>query len=370
MQTFLTIFAVIVAIVAFGFLRTIVDAWYSGVRASSSHRLVVRNATSLVTPLPLSYKDKIKNIDNVTSVTYGNWFGGVYRSEKNFFPNFVVEPDSYLELYPEYVLTPEERDAFIRDRRGCIVGRKLAKEFNWKVGDIITLKGTIFPGEWQLVIRGIYRGKDKNVDETLLLFHWDYLNENLKKTRPWRADQVGFYIIGIRDPYYAPETIEKIDGMFRNSFAETLTETERSFQMSFVFMTEAILNAIKLVSYVIIIIILGVTANTMSMSVRERIWEYSTLKAIGFDAFDISLLILGESILLTTIGGIAGIILTFPASKIFVDQMGTLLPIFNIEIKTIILDLVLSILVGILAGLPPLIKIINISVYEGLRRGS
>ncbi len=368
LRTILTLFAVIVAIVAFGFLRTIVDAWYSGVKASSSHRLVVRNAVSLVTPLPISYKDKIKNLDNVTQVTYGNWFGGIYRSEKDFFPNFVVDVKSYLELYPEYVLTSQERDTFIKDRRGCIAGRKLAEQFGWKVGDIITLRGTIFPGEWQLIIRGIYKGRDKNVDETLLLFHWDYLNENLKRTRPWRADQVGFFIVGIKDPHNASEIIHEIDEMFKNSIAETLTETEKAFQMGFVFMTEAILNAIKLVSYVIIMIILGVTTNTMSMSVRERTWEYMTLKAIGFGGRHILILILGESLLITLIGGIAGIILTFPAASIFVSKMGTLLPIFNIETETLLLDLVLSIIVGVVAGLFPLLRIMKLPVYEGLRR--
>lgn len=368
LRSILTIIATTIAILAFGFLRTIVDAWYSGVEASSPKRLVTRNAISLTTPLPISYKDKIKKVRGVTLVSYGNWFGGIYISEKNFIPNFAVEAATYLELYPEYVLSAEEKKAFLQDRKGCIAGRKVAREFGWRIGDTIVLKGTIFPGEWEFTLRGIYRGLRPATDETQLFFHFDYLNERLKKIYPQRADHVGFFLIGIDDPRRAAEISLEIDSIFKNSLAETLTETEKAFQLGFVAMTEAILITIKLVSYVIIAIILAIVANTMSMNVRERLSEYAVMKTMGFSWPHISILVFGESLVITTTGAIIGMLLTFPASKIFVDAMGTLLPVFNITEKTLILDFIISIAVGVSAGLLPAWKAIRVPVQKALTR--
>ena len=279
LRTFLTIVGVAVAILAFGLLRTLVGLWYLGVESSSATRLVTRNAISLVFQLPLSYKDRIRQIPGVSQVSWGNWFGGVYIEEKNFFPNFAVEPASYLNLYPEFILPPDELGTFLRDRKGAVAGRKLAAKYGWEVGDIISLRGTIFPGQYELVLRGIYRGAQKSTDENQFFFHWDYLNETVRRTIPRRADQVGFYMIGVEKPELAAEVSEAIDAGFKNSLAETLTETERAFQMGFVSMTEAIMIAIQAVSYVVIVIIMVVAANTMAMTARERIAEYEIGRA-------------------------------------------------------------------------------------------
>ncbi|MDD3295697.1 MAG: ABC transporter permease, partial [Geobacteraceae bacterium] len=186
LRTFLTVLGITVAILAFGMLRTLVDIWYSGVEASSATRLVTRNAVSLVFPLPISYKDRIRQIDGVKVVSWGNWFGGVYIDEKNLFANFAVDVESYLKLYPEFILSPDQAAAVNRDRKACVVGRKLADRFGWKIGDTIPLKGTIFPGTWEFVLRGVYNGRDKSTDETQMFFHWDYLNEIEKRTVPRR----------------------------------------------------------------------------------------------------------------------------------------------------------------------------------------
>src|SRR3990172_4701368 len=249
LRTALTILGITIAILAFGILRTLVSAWYSGVEASSSARLITRNSISLVFSLPLSYKEKLRQIPGVKGVSYAIWFNGTYISEKNFIPNFAVEPKTFLELYPEYVLPEDQKTAFIRDRKSAIAGRKVAERFQWKVGDTIILKGTIFPGTWDFVLRGIYYGAEKSADETQLFFHWNYLNERLKKTTPRRADQTGVYIIAIDDPDRAAEVSEAVDKTFKNSLAETLTETEKAFQMSFVSMTQAIVTVIQLVSW-------------------------------------------------------------------------------------------------------------------------
>jgi len=237
LRTYLTILGMTIAILAFGLLRTVVSAWYAGVEASSANRLVTRNAISLIFSLPISYKDKIRQVEGVKQVSYGTWFGGIYIDEKNFFANFAMDMKTYLDLYPEFMVGPEQEAALLRDRRGAVVGRKLAERFGWKPGDVVTLKGTIFPGNWELIIRAIYKGRDKSTDESQLIFHWDYINETLKKTVPRRADQVGFFVIGISNPNQAAEASVAVDKLFKNSLAETLTETERAFQMSFVSMT-------------------------------------------------------------------------------------------------------------------------------------
>ena len=256
LRTFLTLLSISIAIMAFGLLRTVVSAWYSGVETSSASRLITRNAVSLIFPLPLAYKDRIRQVEGVTLVSYGNWFGGIYLDRKNFFPNFAVEPKTYLHLYPEFILSPGHREAFLRDRKGAVAGRKLVEKYRWKVGDTIPLQGTIFPGNWELILRGIYRGRDENVDETQFFFHWEYLNETLRKTAPSRADRVGFYMIGVDHPNNSPLVLQAIDRTFKNSLAETLTETEKAFTMGFIAMSGAIVAVIQVVSLVVIFIIM------------------------------------------------------------------------------------------------------------------
>ena len=368
LRTILTIFGVTVAILAFGMLRTVIDAWYAGVDASSASRLVTRNAISLIFSLPVSYKEKIRQVNGVKIVSYGNWFGGIYIDEKNFFANFAVEPKSYLELYPEYVIEPQQLASFLRDRRGFAAGRKIVEKFGWHIGDAVTLKGTIFPGEWDFILRAIYRGRDSKTDETQFFFHWDYLNETLKKTAPRRADQVGFYMIGVTDPDRAADVSVAIDKTFKNSLAETLTETEKAFQLGFVAMSDAIIMAVQIVSFVVIIIILAVAANTMAMTARERIGEYAIFKTLGFSGWHITLMIFGESITIAMIGCILGVLLTFPAAKVFLSIMGTFLPVFNITRETLYLDAAVSFAVGFIAAIIPTYRAIKIRVADGLRR--
>jgi putative ABC transport system permease protein len=368
LRTVLTIVGVAVAVLAFGLLRTLVGLWYLGVESSSATRLVTRNAISLVFTLPISYKDRIRQVAGVTVVSQGNWFGGVYKDPKNFFANFAVEPKSFLELYPEFVIPPDQKAAFLRDRKGAVAGRKLADKYGWKIGDQITLKGTIFPGEWEFVLRAIYRGAQKSTDETQFFFHWDYLNESLKKTVPRRADQAGYYMIGVSRPDQAAEVAESVDKLFRNSLAETLTETEKAFQLGFVSMTEAIMIAVKIVSYVVIVIIMVVAANTMAMTARERLAEYATLKTLGFGPLHIAWLVFGESMVICIAGGLLGAVLTFPAGHWIETELSQYFPVFSISPATVYLQMLAAMLVGITAALFPTWRAATIGVAQGLRR--
>lgn len=367
LRTLLTMVGLVVAICAFGFLRTIVDAWYAGAEATSSTRLVTRNAISLTFPLPLSYAERLRNVEGVTGVSWSNWFGGVYINERNFFPQFAVEPASFLALYPEYVLKDEEKKAFVLDRQGAVVGRKLANKYGWKIGDQIPLRGTIFPGTWTFTLRGIWDGADAKTDESQFLFHWQYLSETLRQRMGQNADYVGIYFLKINDPSNAPVIAERIDAQFKNSRAETLTETEKAFQLGFVSMSEAILVAVNAVSLVIVVIIMAVMANTMSMTARERLAEYATLKALGFPPEFVVKLLFGESLVIALLGGGLGVLATLPLAAAFAHTVGELFPSFEVSPLTMLLQLLASIVVGVVAAAWPAWKMSRIDIVNGLR---
>lgn len=368
LRTTLTIIGIAVAITAFGLLRSLVELWYLGAERSSATRLITRNAISLVFPMPISYGDRIRQAPGIKAVSYGNWFGGIYIDEKNFFANYAVSPKTYLDLYPEFILPPYQKAAFIRDRKACIAGRKLANLFGWKIGDTITLRGTIFPGQWEFVLRGIYRGAEKSTEERVLMFQWDYLNETMKHTAPQRADQVGFFLIGVTRPDLAAEVAVAVDGMFKNSLAETLTETERAFNLGFIAMTEAILVAIQFVSYMIIVIIMIVAANTMAMTARERMTEYATLKTLGFGSAYIATIVFGESLVIALTGGVIGVLLTFPGAHWIESELSQYFPAFNVSRLTISLEFLAALVIGTVAAIIPTWRAATIGISEGLRR--
>ena len=367
LRTGLTLIGLVVAICAFGLLRTIVDAWYAGVEASSSTRLVTRSSISLTFQLPLSYAQRIRAVEGVRAISWANWFGGVYITERNFFPQFAIDPASYLALYPEYLIADAEKLAFFRDRQGAVVGRGLAKKFGWQIGDPIPLRGTIYPGTWTFNLRAIYDGVDAKTDENQMFVHWAFINESLRQSARRRADAVGVYIVGIDEPNNAALISQRIDALFANSLAETLSETEKAFQLSFVSMSEAILVAIQAVSFIIVVIIMAVMANTMTMTARERLAEYATLKALGFPPGFVVRLLFGESLLIALIGGGAGLLLTLPLASAFSNLAGTLFPVFRVSGTTMALQAAASLLVGVVAAAWPAWKMSRIDIVAGLR---
>jgi putative ABC transport system permease protein len=366
LRTTLTIVGIVVAIAAFGMLRTIVDAWYAGANASSSARLVTRSSVSLVFSLPLNYAQKIRQVDGVAAVGWANWFGGVYVNERNFFPQFAIS-ESYLDLYPEFLLPDDERRAFVADRVGAIAGRKLADKYGWKVGDQIPLRGTIYSGTWTFNLRGIYEGADEGTDTSTFFFHFDYLNESIKKQFPGRGDQTGVFIESLRTADDAAAVSAAIDATFRNSLAETLTETEKAFQLGFVAMSEAILLAIQAVSYVVIVIILAVMANTMAMTARERYGEYATFKAIGFSNGFVGMLIFAESLGIALLGGVLGVAATFPLADAFASTVGSILTGFHVSRDTVVLQLLAALVIGVVAAAIPAWRAARVRIVDGLR---
>ncbi len=365
LRTLLTVAGLTIAVLAFGLLQTVVDAWYAGAEAASATRLVTRSAISLTFFLPVSYEHRIRGVDGVKSVARSNWFGGIYQEPKNFFPQFAVS-DNYFDLYPEFIVPPDQRIAWLRDRKGVMVGRQLADQYGFKIGDVLPIRGTIYAGTWEFIVRGIFDGSDSTKVTRQMMFHWDYLNETVRKSSPRRADYAGVFVIGIDSIDNAAAVSRNVDAMFSNSLAETLTETEQAFQLGFVAMSDQIIAAIRIVSYVVIVIIMAVMANTMAMSARERIREYATLKTLGFRPAFLAVLIIGESLVISAIGGGLGMVLTAPSAAVFKQAAG-IFPVFSVSSETLVLQFGCALTVALASAAVPAVRAAQVRIVDGLR---
>lgn len=367
LRTYLTVLGLAVAVMAFGLLRTVIDAWYAGAEAAPPDRIVSRNAVNIIFPLPFSYRDQIAKVPGVEKITYAHWFGAYYVDPKNFFANFAIDHETYFDIYPEFIVDSAQMAAFKSEKTAVICGQILADRFGWKVGDRIRLIGTIYPGNWDLTLRGVYRGRDKGTDESAFLLRWDMLDENLRATVASRSGNVGWYIMKISNPDDGVSISRTIDGLFKNSSAETLTETEEAFQLSFIAMSSAIITGLELVSYLIIGIILLVLANTMAMTARERISEYAVLKTLGFRPGHLVSLITGESLFIAALGGALGMLLIFPMAGGFGEAMKYFFPVFEVKPFTVVLAGIFALLVGVLAAIFPTLRATRVSIVDGLR---
>jgi putative ABC transport system permease protein len=364
----LTVLGLLIALVAFGLLQTVVNAWYAGADMASGTRLITRNSISLVFSLPGFYRDRIRSLDGVRAVAVSNWFGGIWRDERSFFAQFAVDVPNFFPMYPEFIFKPDEYTDLLRDRRGAAIGRQLADLYGFKVGDRLPIKGTIYSGNWEFTIRAIYDGRDAGTITRQMYFHYDYLNEYVKQRVPRLADRVGVFVVEVEDPSRAAEISRTIDNEFANSLAETLTETEKAFQLSFVAMIETIIQVIRGVSVIVILIILAVAANTMAMTARERTGEYATLKALGFGPPFVARLVLAESLVIGALGGVLAILLTGPVARGFYNSFGKqVFAIFNVSPDTYVWQACAALAVGLLAALVPMIRSANVGIVDGLR---
>ncbi|MBU1100272.1 MAG: ABC transporter permease [Bacteroidetes bacterium] len=368
LRTILTIIGIAVAVIAFGILRTVYTAWNVGVDAAAADRLITRQAISFIFPLPYSYKEKIAALPGVSNLSFATWFGGVYKDKSQFFARMAVDDETFFEVYPEFSLSDDEKAAFQKERNSCVVGESIAKQYNFKIGDLVTLEGDIYPGTWEFVIRGIYKPKFENTDATQMLFHWTYLDERMKAESPGREGNVGWYIVKVEDPLQSAEISTKIDALFKNSLAETKTETERAFTQGFISSTGAIITAMNILSFVIVGIIMLVLGNTMIMSARERTREYAVFKTLGFSAFHLTGLILGESLLISALGGGLGIFLTYPIINGFAQVIPKgFFPVFQVEPITLILAISAALIIGVAAAIFPIQRALTTKIVDGFR---
>jgi putative ABC transport system permease protein len=368
LRSLLTIFGVGIAVMAFALLQTVVTAWYAGVEASAANRLITRHAVSFVFPLPLAYRDQIAQVPGVDKVTYAAWFSGVYIDKNQFFARLAVDSDSFFEVYPEFVIEPGQFEAFKRERNAAVIGIDIANRYNLKIGDIMQLEGDVFPGQWQFVVRAIYQPRDQTTDPSSMMFHFKYLEERVRQEMPGRAGEIGWYIVRINDPDNSAAISQEIDSLFANSRAETKTETERAFQQSFLSAASAVITAMNIMSFVIIGIILLVVGNTMIMSARERTHEFAILKALGFSGGQLFFLIAGEALILSLLGSAAGLLITFPAVEGFQAALPKgWFPVFYVKPETIMIGAVAGLVVGMIASIIPLRRVLTTRIVEGLR---
>jgi putative ABC transport system permease protein len=367
LRTLLTSLGVAIAIIAFLFLRTFIAAWYTGVEASSADRLIVRNKISLTFPLPKAYLEKIRNLPGVKDVSYANWMGSYYKDPKQFFANFAVDPESYLRNYPEFVLSDEEKKAWFEDRSGAIIGEVLAEKYNWKVGDRVTLNGTIYAGTWDFTIRGIYHGREKTTDRQSFMCHWKYIDERSQ----YGKDHVGWYVVNVAGAD-GSKMARDIDTMFANSLAETRSESEKAFNLSFISMSSAVLAAIQIVSFVVLVILVLILGNTLAMATRERTTEYAAMRAIGFQPRHIVGLVLGEGFTVALVGVAIGVGLSAPILKFFANffarQLGAFLGSFDVAPDLLVISSGVALGLGMLASAIPARRAGKMKIVDALRR--
>lgn len=368
LRTLLTILGLALAIVAFQVIQTTLQTWNAQLEASSPRRLITRHAVSFTFNLPLAYYDKISRLPGISKVGYANWFGGIYNNDpKNFFAQFPMGPEHVLDIYPELIIPQEQREQYLADKSACIAGQKLVDRFGWKVGDVIRLTSQIYPGQWDFVLRAIYKGRDPAVDESGMYFHWDYFDDKVRQISEGWAGNVGWYIVEINDPKDAAMVSAEIDELFKNSPQQTLTETEKAFSAGFIAGFDTIITGMKVISFLIIGVILLVLANTMIMGARERVNEFALLKTLGFRPFHIFGLLFGESLAIAVCGGIIGIGLSYAVVSFIAVVLATFFSSIFIATKTIIFSLLLAMLVGLLASLLPIYRTIRTSIVDGLR---
>jgi putative ABC transport system permease protein len=365
-RTLLTVFSVAVAVFLYASLRAVLDGFNAGAEASSSTRLITQRSTSLMFSMPTSHTEAIKGIPGVRDVAWANWFGGIYKDPQNFFAQFAIDPESYLRLYPEFVLTPEERKAFLEDRTGAIVGDGLAKRFGFKVGDRITLQvGIPIYGnrDFDFTVRGIYTTGGNAVDNQSMWFHWKYADE-----RSVVPGQVGWYVSEISNPEQAAQVSTAIDRKFENSPNETKTMTEQAFQSTFVSMFGNVNLLLGSISLAVVITTLFVAGNTMAMSVRERTTEIAVMRTLGYPSATVFMLVAGEGLMMAVVGGVLGVGLAWSLVNPDFLQVGAFIPVFGVDTDNVVMALGLSVLIGLLAGLVPATMAARLKIVDALRR--
>jgi putative ABC transport system permease protein len=346
----LTLGSFAVALFLFAFLAVVKDAFNRGGDVAAADRLVTINRVSIIQPIPLSYRDKILRIPGVKRVTHDNWFGGVYQDEKNFFPQFAIDPDNQRQVYPELQVSEDQWNAFLKDRQGAIAGASTAKRFGWKIGDRIPIKTTIFGGggAWEFNLEGIYHGKTAQDDETQFWFQWDYFEERVPERL---KGQIGWYTVKLDSPDDAVRVAKAIDAEFANSPYETKTETESAFAASWVKQFGNIEFLILAIGSVVFFTLLLVTGNTMAISVRERTGELAILKAIGFRDGSILFFVLAEALAIALGAALSGMLPNLILSK-----------------SVLATGIGFALLVGATSGLLPGIGAMRLRVVEAFRR--
>lgn len=370
LRTTLTLLSILVAFVLFALLSALKLALGGGVNLADANRLMVRHRVSFIQPLPHAYMARIARIPGVSAVSHQSWFGGIYQDPKNQFGSFPVEPELFLAMNPEISLPENEKAAWLKARTGAIVGRTLAERFKWKIGDRVPLQSPIWPlkggGAWEFEIVGIYDGTKKAADTSGFIFRYDYFDE----ARAYGTGLVGWYQVRVNDPKHATEVAAAIDAEFANSPAETKAETEGAMFQGFAQQIGDIGTIVTAILGAVFFTILLVAGNTMAQSVRERTQELGVLKAVGFSNELVLGVVLGESLVITMLGGLAGLLFGWLmvaglGQASFIKQF---FPIFFIPTRDLMVGAGLALALGFVAGILPAIQAMRLRLADALRR--
>lgn len=369
-RTILTVLGAAIAVLMFVALRTVIVAWNIGVDYAAKDRLGTRHKVSFILPLPKRYIAEVAAVPGVKQTCAANWFGGKNPKDPNdFFATLAIE-NSCMDVFDEMVLDPGVREAYVADKKGALVGDVLAKKLGVKVGDRVTLTGTIYPGDWQFNVVGIYKAARKSLDRSQFFFHWEYLNDSLP---PNRQDQVGWISTRIDNPSRSADISAAIDKLFDEKDTQTTTMSEKAMNLSFMGMLSAVLTAINVISGVMLVLMMLILGNTIAMGVRERTREYGVLRAIGFSPGHIGLFIVGEAMTLGLLAGVAGLAIAYPIvekgiGRVLEENMGAFFPYFQIDVGTMIAAVVLSVALSVVAALIPAYRASKLSVTDALRQ--
>lgn len=371
LRTVLTVLGVAVAILSFVLLRTVLDAWNSAAEYAAQDRLATWHKVTFVMPLPKRYFEDVRQVPGVKSATFLNWFGAKHPTrEREFFANMAVDSDTFFDVYDDMVVPPAQLTAWKADRQGAIIGSSLSKQFGWKVGDEVTLTGTIYPGDWKFRVSGIYTAARRSVDQAQFLFHWEYMNESMPAGR---KDHIGWITTRIGDAASGGTISAAIDKVFDEREVQTQTMSERALNAQFIGAASAILTALDVVSIVILAIMMLILGNTIAMGVRERTREYGVLLALGFRPKHILGFVIGESLAVGFLGGVAGLALSYPIvqqgmGRWLEENMGSWFPYFRIPATVAALAVVIAVLLGLVAAIVPAWRASKLDPVDALRR--
>ena len=366
-RTIFTLLSIAVAFFLFGLLAAVKNGFEANGNLAGVDRLITIDKISVVQPLPLSYQSRIAAVPGVSLVTHSDWFGGRYQNERGIIITYPVPPESYLAMYPEILLPAQQKEHWLHDRVGAIVGRRLANTYGWKVGDRIPLRSDIFARAdgsytWEFLVDGIYDNKDPSGDVNSVFFNYDYLDES----RTTGKGMVGWYIVRIADSTQSARVAAAIDALFTNSSAETKTDSEKAFVQGFAKQTGDIGAIVTAIGVAVFFTMLLVSANTMAQSVRERTNEVAVLKTLGFSDSNILALVIGEALLLTVVGGAVGIIGAMLAVGRLEHSLSEYLSAFLVTPQSLALGVALMVTLGVAAGALPAVRAAQLRIVDGL----
>jgi putative ABC transport system permease protein len=371
-RTILTVLAVAVAVMIFCLIRTAVHAWNVGAEEAAKDRIATRHKVSITMQLPKRYIDDVRKVDGIQAATWAVWFGGKDPQERvPFFAAFAADKDSWFDVLDEMEVDPQQLADWKATRNGAIIGDVLARSLGVTVGSDLKIDSDIYPGLWEFKVSGIYTPKRRTVDRNTMVFRWDFFNDDPRTQ--FSKDQIGWVLSRIKDPERSGEIQRAIDKAFDERDDQTISMSERAFNLQFLGAFSAVLNAFDFVALVILLIMALILANTVAMNVRERTHEYGVLRAIGFAPRQVGLFILAEALLIGVVGGLVGLFFTFglvnnglgPAIE---ENMGAWFPYFRAPGSVMGIALVAAALIGLVAGIVPAWRVSRRSIVDSLRR--